>query len=122
MGGPPAAPTPTADSIANRPPVSAGFPAVSQPARIYVDVNSSPLPSRYVLYDDRTFVLQYSTAFEYRGVYKEANAVITFEWEGWSTAGPWGATGSLSDDALTVRYNLIMMMSDFVDGVYIRAQ
>ena len=33
------------------------YPAVSRPARIYVDADSL---SRYVLYDDGTFVLQYS--------------------------------------------------------------
>jgi len=134
---PPTAPTSTADSTSTPPggsgDVPRGFPAVSPPARIYVAVDSplypihgSPLASRYVLYDDGTFALQYSSAnypfFEYRGAYKEANALITFEWEGWSTAGPWGATGSLSDDSLTVRYNIIMQLSDFEDGVYRRTQ
>ena len=123
---PPTAPTPTADSTTSTPapgsgPAPRGFPDVSEPARIFVAVYG---PSRYVLYDDGRFALQYSSAnqsfFEYRGVYKEANALITFEWEGWSTAGPWGATGSLSGDSLTVRYNLIMQLSDFEDGVYIR--
>ena len=27
---------------------------------------------------------------------------MTFEWEGWSVAGPWGASGTLKGDALTV--------------------
>ena len=138
--------TPTAPDSTSTPPATsappptsnpagsvANFPAVSRPARVYVAVSSpsypihgSPLASRYVLYDDGTFGLQYSSAnypfFEYRGTYKEANAVITFEWEGWSTAGPWGATGSLTEDSLTVRYNLIMQLSDFEDGVYIRTK
>jgi hypothetical protein len=125
-----AAPAAPAGPVLGVPP---GFPAVSRPARIYVAVNwpsyamhGSPLASQYVLYDDGTFALQYSSAnypfFEYRGTYKEANALITFEWEGWSTAGPWGATGSLSDDSLSVRYNLIMQLSDFEDGIYIRAR
>ena len=118
-----------------RPPVRMprrGFPAVSRPARVYVAVDwptypihGSPLASRYVLYDDGTFALQYSSAnypfFEYRGTHTEANGLITFNWEGWSSAGPWGATGSLSDDALSVRYNLVMQLSDFEDGVYLRA-
>lgn len=110
-----------------------GFPAVSPPARIYLGVDSptsvrhgSPLASRYVLYDDGTFALQYSSAnypfVELRGAYEEANAVITFEWEGRNIAGPWGATGSLSDDSLSVRYNAMMQLSDFEDGVYVRAQ
>lgn len=79
--------------------------------------------SRFVLYDNGAFVLQYAICNcggAYRGRYTEANGVITFEWEGWSTAGPWGATGTLKGDTLTVQYNLIMMMSDFEDAVYLR--
>ena len=128
--------TTTAPTATAGPPVldvPRGFPAVSRPARIYVAVrlpfypmHGSPLASRYVLYDDGTFALQYSSAnypfSELRGAYKEANALITFEWEGWNIAGPWGATGSLSDDSLSVRYNLIMQWPDFEDGVYIRAR
>lgn len=141
--GLPAAPTSKADSTDPRPstgtppspsnPAAVTFPEVSRPARVYVAVSSpyypmhgSPLASRYVLYDDGTFALQYSSAkfpfFEYRGAYKEANTLITFEWEGWSLAGPWGATGALADDSLTVGYNLIMQLSDFEDGVYIRTR
>ena len=134
---PPTAPTSTADSTSTPAPgsgsVPRGFPEVSEPARIFVAVHSplypihaSPLASRYVLYDDGTFALQYSSAnypfFEYRGAYREANALITFEWEGWSVAGPWGATGKISDDALAVQYNLIMQLSDFEDGIYIRTE
>jgi hypothetical protein len=110
-----------------------GFPVVSRPARIYVAVNSpsypmhgGPLASRYVLYDDGAFALQYSSAnypfFQYLGTYRDANDLITFEWEGWSVAGPWGATGSLSEESLVVRYNVIMQLTDFEDGVYLRAQ
>jgi hypothetical protein len=133
----PTAPASTVTSIAAPPPGSVdaprSFPEVSRPARVYVAVNSpmyqmhgSPLVSRYVLYDDGTFALQYSSAnhpfFEYRGTYTEASGLITFEWEGWSVAGPWGATGSLSAESLSVRYNIIMQMSDFEDGVYSRTQ
>jgi hypothetical protein len=47
-----------------------------------------------------------------------ADGVITFDWEGWSAAGPWGATGSIRGDSLTVEYNLIMQLTDFEDAVY----
>lgn len=141
--GSPAAPTSKADSTDPRPstrtppspsnPASVPFPEVSRPARVYVAVSSpyypmhgSPLASRYVLYDDGTFALQYSSAnypfFEYRGTYAEADTDIRFNWEGWSVAGPWGATASVAGDSLTVRYNLIMQLSDFEDGVYIRTR
>jgi hypothetical protein len=108
------------------------FPAVSRPARIYLFASGLSHPvrewtsgSRYVLYDDGTFALQYlqsRVSFEYRGTYTDANGLITFEWEGWSVAGPWAATGSINDDSLTVRYNLIMELSDFEDAVYARTR
>jgi hypothetical protein len=89
-------------------------------------MHGSPLASRYVLYDDGTFALQYSSAkhsfFEYRGTFKVMDGLVAFDWEGWSVAGAWGATGSLSDDSLSVQYNIIMQLSDFADGVYLRAR
>ena len=125
---------PTAPTTTARPPaadVPRRFPAISRPGRIYVGVDSpsyphqgSPLESRYVLYDDGTFALQYSSAnfpfVELRGTYQEADALITFEWESSNIAGPWGATGTLDGDSLSVRYNLVMQWTDFEDGVYIR--
>ena len=75
--------------------------------------------SRFVLYDSGAFVLQYmSLGLEYRGAYTESNGVITFQWEGWSSAGAWGATGTLKDSLLAVEYNPIMQLSDFEDAVY----
>ena len=79
--------------------------------------------SRFVLYDSGAFALQYpicNCPGEYRGRYTDANGVITFEWDGWSLAGPWGATGTLHGDTLTVQYNLIMQLTDFEDAVYQR--
>jgi hypothetical protein len=139
------APTPTVAQNSTPPPTTNGppppFPALSRPARVYVGsadlyppsgYSLGPLASRYVLYEDGTFALQFTSAkqtfFEYRGTYIEAtlptlpDALVTFKWEGWSAAGPWGATGSLNDRSLTVSYNVIMMLSDFVDGVYVRTQ
>jgi len=81
--------------------------------------------SLFVLYDNGAFVLQYPTVAGgggYRGGYTETNGAITFEWEGWSVAGPWGATGTLKDGSLTVRYNGIMQLTDFEDAVYLLAQ
>jgi hypothetical protein len=75
------------------------------------------------LYDNGAFVLEFpvcSCPGAYRGTYTEANGIITFMWEGWSIAGPWGATASLEGDMLAVRYNPIMQLSDFEDAVYRR--
>jgi len=66
-------------------------------------------------------VLQFPSLGEpgYRGGYQQVNAAITFEWEGWNIAGPWGATGTLSGDSLSVRYNEVMQWTDFEDAVYV---
>jgi hypothetical protein len=58
----------------------------------------------------------------YRGGYEDANGVITFVWEGWSAAGPWGAAGTLKGDSLTVQYNQVMQLTDFKDAVYVRTR
>lgn len=107
------------------PPPPPSFPEPSGPARIFVydhafwDPQAYTTQSRFVLYDDHAFALQYPGIADYRGAYTEsANGVIDFTWEGWSTAGPWGATGALDGDRLTVRYNIIMALSDFEDAVY----
>ena len=114
--------TPTAPSVVTPAPTYQwpfvpSFPAVSRPARIYVAVDS---PSRYVLYDDGTLALQYSTAsnpfFEYRGAYVETHGVLGFDFG--SSFGD--ASGSITNDSLTVNYGVFMEHSDFYDGVYRR--
>ena len=44
------------------------------------------------------------------------NDVVIFTWERWSVAGPWEAQATLSRDVLSVRYNLIMPLTDFEDA------
>ena len=126
--------SPTSPSGTSQPPAfvptpPASFPPVSGQARIFVFDHQLEYPvhdytknSRFVLYGSGAFALQYAGRGEYRGRYTEANGVITFEWDGWSLAGPWGATGSLIDDSLSVRYNVIMQLTDFEDAVYLRAR
>lgn len=116
----PTSPTATAGSI--------GFHPVSGTARVYMATTSPSFSllegtSRYVLYDDGQFRLQYAySRSEYGGSYEVTNGVVTFNWQGWSKAGPWGSTGSLTNDSLTVRYNVIMGLTDFEDGVYVRVR
>lgn len=126
----PSAPTPPATPTT--PVALPSFPALTRPGTVYhaadAELYSSwvgyAMDSRYVLHADGTFVMQFvSTRWGcvgYTGRYTRAGSEITFDWDGWSIAGPWGATGTLDGDALTVRYNLIMALSDFVDGVYTR--
>lgn len=128
----PTSPTVTSQVPALTPPAptpATEFPPLSGPSQTFVfdselsyRVSDYTKKSRFVLYDSGAFVLQYSSLGEggYRGGYNGANGVIAFEWQGWSAAGPWGATGTLKGDSLTVRYNLIMQMDDFEDAVYVR--
>jgi hypothetical protein len=83
-----------------------------------VELRDYTLRSQFVLYDNGMFSLQYPGGFEYRGTYTESQGTVIFSWEGGSRAGPWAATGSLEGDRLTVKYNLIMMLTDFEDAVY----
>ena len=126
---PPTPTTPTG-TAASSPPPGSNFPAVSRPARIYQFASGLSNPvrewtssSRYVLYDDGGFALQFlrsQGSFEYRGTYTEANAVLTFHWElNQNVPAPWRpASGTLTDESLTVRYDVIMNMDDFEDAVY----
>lgn len=112
------------------------FPALSRAGEIYAasdalyDLYSAyhghvALASRFVLYADDTFALQFSSLhagfFEYAGRYSRADSLITFDFEGSSTAGSWVATGTLDGDVLSVAHNDVMHMADFLDGVYLRA-
>ena len=122
---------PTAVSPSTSPP-QPNFLALSGPSRIFTfdhsltyGVGDYTKNSRFVFYDNGAFVLQFAICKcggEYRGRYTEANGLITFEWEGWSVAGPWGATGTVQGDTLTVQYNPIMELSDFENAVYLRTQ
>jgi len=122
------APTPTSPppAPAPAPPPATPFPPLAGPSRTFTFDHELSFPvsgytkqSRFVLYDNGAFVLQYgSPSGGYRGKYDETNGVIVFTWEGWSAAGPWGATGRLTGDSLTVQYNLIMQLTDFEDAVY----
>ena len=49
-----------------------------------------------------------------------ADSVITFEFDGWSAVGAWLATGIVGGNSLIVKYNDVMIWSDFEDGVYVR--
>jgi len=100
--------------------VTPSAPTPHAGAVIYQGVSGlSDASSRYVLYDDSTFALEFTTGV-YLGRYRRTDSRIVFSWEGWSTMGPWGAEATLRGDSLKVTYNVVMAMSDFVDGTYIR--
>lgn len=85
------------------------------------DVNDATRLSRFVLYDNGAFVLQYPGYLnESKGRYSVSGTTVNFEWNATSAAGSWTAVGQLSGNTLTVRYNAIMSASDFEDAVYER--
>ncbi len=83
------------------------------------------LTSRYVLESDQTFRLQFASpmsAFEYAGKYSLTGSQITFDFYGKSSLGSWQAIARVRGDSITVMYNTVMQLNDFVDGVYVRAR
>lgn len=119
--------------------INSGSSLVGDTDQVFYFFKSSTVPiscnstyctvrSRYIFQKDSSFALQYdhdgkneySNVLQYKGRYKEINNSVSFTWDGWSVAGSWGATGTLRGDTLTVGYNMIMLMSDFEDAVYLR--
>jgi hypothetical protein len=112
-------------------PIPVTWSTPTAPARVF-DYASAATPvsdytraSRFVLYDNGIFELQLvdfsfgGGVVVYSGRYAEANALITFAWDGASNAGPWSATGTLDGTSLTVQYNLLMQLTDFENAVYV---
>ena len=101
----------------------------SSPSTYPISCNNTycTVRSRYILHNDSTFVLQYNydggneyrVGIQYKGWYTQTNNSVSFKWQGWSSAGAWGATGTLTGDTLTVEYNVIMSLTDFEDAVYL---
>lgn len=110
-------------------PFDPAFPTLARAGEVYLAeeglyASIRNLASRFVLYGDGTFALQFADSrdfFEYLGRYTRADSVVTFDWDAWSTAGAWGATATLRGDSLVVRYNVIMRLTDFIDGTYVRS-
>lgn len=84
-------------------------------------------PSRYVLYADSTFELQFSSAnrglFGYSGRFFRPESGLLLTLSGWSPEGQWAAQGALIADTLRVTYapNNFLTIS-LSDGDYIRVR
>ena len=106
------------------------FPDLQRPGQIFVappglydrgfsEMHGGPLISRYVLYEDGSFSLQFLSIrfgfFEYAGRRTTDNGHL---WFSFFDDARWDARATLEAGKLSVRYNVIMMLSDFVDGVY----
>jgi len=104
------------------PPITA-YPPLNRAGAVYDRTTPASIPgsSRYVIYDDGTFSLQYLRPdygfFEYLGRYLRAGPVLTLGFN--DNAGSWQARGVLrADSSLTVQYNLPMGLADFEDGTF----
>lgn len=126
---PPSPPSP----IPPRLPIN--FPPLAGPSRTFIfdsfgselsyPVSDSTRGSRFILYDNGAFGLQYpGIEYVFRGQYQDANGVLMFLFDsstGRSVDEPWDdATGTLQGNLLTVRYDEMMQQSDFEDAVYVR--
>src|SRR4051794_21998093 len=106
-------------------PTVRSFPPLSRPGVIYRRTTGSFIPGeqRYVIYDDGTFSLQYLRPdwgfFEYLGRYLRTDSLLTLNFNDADTTRPWQARRAFGpDSSLTVKYNLLMGLSDFEDGTY----
>ena len=61
-------------------------------------------------------------SFNYPRRYLLFGSVIMFSWDEINHLGNWGASGTLSGNTLAVQYNLNMLLSDFVDGTFVRVR
>jgi hypothetical protein len=121
---PPPAPQP---APAPPPPPRTNFPPLTGPSRTFVferplsyGVSHYTASSRFVLYDNGAFVLQYpSIGAEYRGAYTDTDGVLILDWERGSTGG---ATARLTGESLAVQYGEVMTHSDFEDAQYVLTQ
>lgn len=125
---PPAPPVAPPAPVGSPPP----FPTVSNASAIYVGpedlydrfipYHGSRLPTRYVLFSDSTFYLQFASfrfgVVTYGGRYSRTETTFNFSWEN-GGGPPWDAVGTVRGDALDIRYSIDMLMSDFIDGAYV---
>jgi hypothetical protein len=91
---------------------------------ILYPVSSFTVTSRYVLYDNGAFSLEYPSSpaggGKLAGVYQRQGDGISFQFVPGGLDGT--AKGTLNGDLLEIRYSEIMQHSDFENAVYIRSQ
>ena len=107
------------------------FPVLTRPGEIYnapddlydfwSAFHGGRVASRYVLYEDGSFGLQFSSRrvglMEYHGRYVRKDSSIAFAFL--TAQGPPSATGKLRGDSLSITYTP-SLWDDFIDGVYVR--
>jgi hypothetical protein len=102
-------------------------PTITGPAVLYQRVSSARYGSDAYLLSlgpDSAFVIVLpggGTHWAWSGTYGRADSVLVFRYNAWNAAGESSARGTLRGDTLLLRYNDIMQMTDWEDGVYVRA-
>lgn len=116
------------EPTAPEPPTIEGWYLFPVPAgaTAYYRVTPSYLPhaKRYVFYNDSAFAAQYlspwGSLYDYGGRFVRQDSIIHLYFDNGSVAGSWEARATLSGDSLTVRYNALMSLDDFEDGIFVR--
>lgn len=116
---------PTLANPISFPPLEGAYRTFTFARELAYPVREFTRQSPFVLYDNGAFVLQYPPSSigsgTYRGQYRHADGTLMFlfEFNGRSVDAAWDdATGSLTSDALTIRYHIQMEQSDFENAVY----
>jgi hypothetical protein len=115
----PTSPTRTSDWIGPVTSTEPGFPPVTRAGgRVYAhtaDAPYSPKGSRYVLFEDGTFVYQNTLGGETGGTFRHDSGLLFFTW---FDDPAWSSAARLEDTTLVVWYNVTMRNVDFQDSVY----
>jgi hypothetical protein len=89
-----------------------------------VSPSTSPGTSWYEFEDNHRFTLFYHlpdmAPFGWGGRYARVGSRLHLNFDAWSAAGPMQADAMLNGDSLWVEYNIVMMLTDFEDGLYVR--
>ena len=122
--------TPTAPAVRHAPPSTepTGSLPVTEPATPGTYERTTlalgRLDSQIVFESSGAFRLEYggsgADGFGYPGTYARQGDWYLLDFEGWSTAGPWEAYASFGGKCVDVRFNMVMVLSDFEDGRFCR--
>jgi hypothetical protein len=110
------------------PPPVPPAPTITGPAVLYERASPSAfgMIDAYLLSSgaDSAFAIIFpggTSHWGWSGRYAREDSVLVFHYNAWSAAGELAARGTIRGDSLVLRYNAVMQMTDFEDGVYVRA-